>query len=273
MAIELKCQCGATCSADEAQAGQTVKCAACGRDVPVPTDDGFEQVVEMEIEAAETATRAAEAEGEKPSIHEAVRDQLYGKVDHDDMIFQITGRRPGETTPAPAAAAAAAPRPEDKVDADVAAAAAQAPAPTEGRRRTMTRLDYARHHYGFKKIFWPIGLGIGGLLLAMAVWGFWPRGFQTFDDIPTLEEMAKREAPDIEHPVLHHEFTHDYLIEQGAAISYGKDNTLFYEKGGFQLPAVQVDEWATAHRGIEEQVGTQHMLWLFGACVSSPAAC
>ena len=40
MAIEFTCDCGATCSADESQAGQLFHCEACGLDIPVPAPQG-----------------------------------------------------------------------------------------------------------------------------------------------------------------------------------------------------------------------------------------
>ena len=52
MAIEFTCDCGATCSADESQAGQLFHCEACGLDIPVPAPQG---AVTAGDEAAETS--------------------------------------------------------------------------------------------------------------------------------------------------------------------------------------------------------------------------
>ena len=45
MAIEFQCSCGAPLSALESQAGETVRCEACGREVPVPAAGGADELV------------------------------------------------------------------------------------------------------------------------------------------------------------------------------------------------------------------------------------
>jgi hypothetical protein len=250
--MDFKCQCGATCSADEAQAGQTVKCAACGQDVPVPTP----------AEALASAVSEEAAEGEllavdTRSAQEAAREQ-FPKGDVDEMIFQLTGRRPGEAPPPPKV------KPQEKVATDVAAAVAGAPEAPPVERRPKTQLDFARHHYGFKRIFWPIGLGVGLLLLAMAVWGFWPRGFHNYDEIQSLEDLVKEQAPEIEHPVLYTLYTHDYAVEKGAEIVIGKDSSVSFKKDGMNIPALPVDEWAVDYHAVEEQQRAKFMHWIFG---------
>jgi hypothetical protein len=248
--MDFKCQCGATCSADEAQAGQTVKCAACGQDVPVPAP--------AEALAAPAGEEGAEGEVlavDTRPVQEAAREQ-FPKGDVDEMIFQLTGRRPGEAPPTPKV------KPQEKVVTDVAAAVADAPEAPPVERKPKTQLDFARHHYGFKRIFWPIAIGVGALLLAMAGWGFWPRDFKTYTDIPSLEDVVKGEALDIEHPALYYAAGHDYVVEKGAEITTEDENDVFFMKNGVKTPAYPVSEsWAAEYRA----VGTkQWMHWIFG---------
>jgi hypothetical protein len=261
--MDFKCQCGATCSADESQAGQTIKCAACGQDVPVPAAVQATVTDDIEIDDDVPSGEGGESLAvDNQSIHESAREQ-FPKGDVDEMIRQLTGRQPGEA--APAKTSKPAPKPQSKAVAEAATALSDAPAAPAGPAKPKTRLDYARHHFGFKRIFWPIGLAVGVLLMAMAVWGFWPRGLQSFDEIPTLEELAKENKLDLKHPVRYRQFTHSYLIEDGAPTSLTHDGNVIFVLDGVDILAPQIDDWAEAYDGIAEQVSRKYMLWFFGA--------
>jgi len=56
--IEFRCSCGAICRADEAEVGHLYHCEACGLDLPVPSPEEAERVIEAD------AAQAGEAEGE-----------------------------------------------------------------------------------------------------------------------------------------------------------------------------------------------------------------
>ncbi len=215
---------------------------------------GLDEILETELPA------------EPGSVHDAVREQ-FGKGDVDEMIFQLTGKRPGEKDTKPAASAgdeAGAKASAPAIVADVAAAAAQAGDAAPVRRRPPTGIDRARHHYGFKRVFWSISLAVGLVCLAMATWGFWP-GPHSVSDVPDLETYAKQAAPDIEHPELHREFSHFYLIEKGAKVTIGEENKVYYAKeGGFEVPAVEADDWAEARQALDAQTSLRHEYWAFG---------
>ena len=80
MAIEFTCDCGATCSADESQAGQLFHCEACGLDIPVPSSQG---AVTTDDDVAETSdlpeadvVEAAEDMGDAQAHAEAERAMI-----------------------------------------------------------------------------------------------------------------------------------------------------------------------------------------------------
>jgi hypothetical protein len=175
--IDLKCECGATCSAEESQLGQTVKCPACGKDVPVQ---------------APANAPTAEVMAEGPS---AMRD-LQSTVGHGDvseMIAQITGKRPveGQADAAAPAASGAASQPGSPAGAPSASAGGPAaPAPAGSRaavvaamakdtpkpkRKLPTGTARAAHHIGFKRLMWRVAVLVGLVCAGFAVYCFLPK--------------------------------------------------------------------------------------------------
>jgi hypothetical protein len=177
VAIELKCECGATCPAEESQLGQTIKCPACGKDMPVAAPDGF----------------VAEVLAEGPSAMHDLQATV-GKGDVNEMIAQITGVRPTEGAPAPTAAS----KPASVASPAMTELTGSVPAPSAGlagpppavrtpstvpspqaaekpRRRPPKGLDRAKHHLGFKKIMWRVALLVGLGCVVLAVYCLMPK--------------------------------------------------------------------------------------------------
>jgi len=206
VAIQFKCLCGAECSADESMVGQLYHCAACGLDIPVVAAPGGEpsrdqpaataEMIAQVLSATEGGRRgdrgpgldelrgevaAKEVEGiseEEAARRKAARDafqsQLGKKAGADELIFQLTGKRPemsaeaGEGAPAGGAAATA---PGDPVRSPAAAvemkkalrlAAPPKPIPT-GKARAAT-------HIRIKRVVYGPSLALGFICLALALY-------------------------------------------------------------------------------------------------------
>jgi hypothetical protein len=173
--INLKCECGAACSADDSQLGQTIKCPVCGRDVPVQVP-------------AEAPTAEVMAEG--PSAMQDLQSTV-GRGDVNEMIAQITGKRPADgqsgqpaspgapagtpssagTSVTSAAGTPAAPAPASAKTV-AAALAKEAPKP---RRKLPTGTARAAHHIGFKRVMWGVAVLVGLVCLGFAVYCFLPK--------------------------------------------------------------------------------------------------
>jgi len=84
VAIEFTCDCGATCSADESQVGQLIRCDACGMDVPVPSPHDA-------AEAGDQADRPAA--GDQADVARAAVDDIVDAEAHAEaeraMIEQM----------------------------------------------------------------------------------------------------------------------------------------------------------------------------------------
>jgi hypothetical protein len=287
VAIEFNCTlCGAACSAEEARVGETIKCPACGKDVQVPAPAD-----------APTAEVVAEGESAMQSLQATV-----GKGDVDEMIFQITGKRPvSPTTPQPPNAAgtpaAAGSAPEGtgafggaapvsgssgaaspgagSLAARAAAAAAEADAP-KVRRGPPKGLDRAKHHYGFKKVMWIVSTAVGLVCLALAAYCFLPKESLQRKEIPTFEEMAKLAAPDIAKPVLAEKINHWWIVEEGAEVRVEGTSKVVYDRDGFDVPAILADEWVASRDGynnvLAQQAENESKWRLFGIAFGATGA-
>ncbi|HUU92670.1 MAG TPA: hypothetical protein VM238_15835 [Phycisphaerae bacterium] len=89
MAIEFTCDCGATCSADESQAGQLFHCEACGLDIPVPVPQG---VVMADDDAAETSD-LPEADVVEAAIEDMGDAQAHAEAERAmiDQMKEVRG--------------------------------------------------------------------------------------------------------------------------------------------------------------------------------------
>jgi hypothetical protein len=279
VAIEFNCTlCGAACSAEEARVGQTIKCPSCGKDVQVPAPAD-----------APTAEVVAEGESAMQSLQATV-----GKGDVDEMIFQITGKRPtspttpqtpnatgtpatagsapegtvvfGGSAPASGSPAPGSPAPgspaSGSLAASAAAAAAQAGEAPKTRRRPPKGLDRAKHHYGFKKVMWIVSTAVGLVCLGLAVYCFLPKASLQSKEIPTFEEMARIAAPDIAKPVLVEKITakeisHWWIVEEGAEVRVEGTGKVVYDRDGFDVPAVLADEWVASRDGYKNVLAQQ----------------
>ena len=223
MAIHFKCACGADGSADESRAGQTIRCAACGQDVPVPAP-------------ADAPVAGVVSEG--PSAMDDLRATV-GKGDVNEMIAQITGVRPagdGGATPSAGGTGSAAPgvaaggptsRPGPATGGLASASGARAksaPPPP------LTPKDRAAHHFGFKRVMWIPSLLIGLVCAGFGVWCFIPH------------EIVKGPGVVIEEP----EIVADaqgklFAIPRGTERVDHPDGTVWSKNAaGQELPADQV---------------------------------
>jgi hypothetical protein len=205
VAIQFKCLCGAECSADESMLGQLYHCAACGLDIPVVAPGGeasrdqpaaTAEMIAQVLSATEGGRRgdrgpglnelrgevaAKEVEGvseEEAARRKVARDafqsQLGKKAGADELIFQLTGKRPekpaepGERAPAGAAAATAPAAPARSPAAAVEMkkalrlAAPAKPIPT-GKARAAT-------HIRIKRVVYGPSLALGFICLALALY-------------------------------------------------------------------------------------------------------
>jgi hypothetical protein len=199
VAIQFKCLCGAECSADESMVGQLHHCAACGLDIPVVAEATGEasrdqpaataEMIAQMLSATEGGRRgdrgpgldelrgevaAKEVEGiseEEAARRKAARDafqsQLGKKAGADELIFQLTGKRPemsaeaGEGAPAPGASARS-PAAAIEMKKALRLAAPAKPIPT-GKARAAT-------HIRIKRVVYGPSLALGFICLALALY-------------------------------------------------------------------------------------------------------
>jgi len=129
--INVKCECGREHSADEAMAGRTFTCDACGREVKVPAAGG---------PAGDLVSQMHEVQAERSAVARgAMADRASG-------------------VPADAGSASSA-----MPKAKPAAAQAKRTRPKNARER-------AAHHLGVKKVLWIPALAVGVLCSGLALW-------------------------------------------------------------------------------------------------------
>jgi hypothetical protein len=125
-----------------------------------------------------------------------------GRGDVDEMILQITGKRPAPRPPvaevvapppaSPIVEALLAGEPTAAVDSDTPADQALAGAAAEfqdvppPRRMPLTPLERAAHHLGFKRVMWRVAAGVGLLLAGFAAYSFWQVFGTDIGDPPPL---------------------------------------------------------------------------------------
>jgi hypothetical protein len=206
VAIQFKCLCGAECSADESMVGQLHHCAACGLDIPVvaaatgeasrdqpaATAEMIAQVLSAtegaghpageagldelrgEVAAKEVEGISEEEAARRKEARDAFQSQLGTKTGADELIFQLTGKRPekpaeaGEGAPAGAAAATApgasarSPAAAIEMKKALRLAAPARPIPT-GKARAAT-------HIRIKRVVYGPSLALGFICLALALY-------------------------------------------------------------------------------------------------------
>ena len=204
MAIQFKCLCGAECSADESMVGQLHHCAACGLDIPVPAPGGelsrdqpaatAEMIAQVlsategaghptgeaglnelrgEVAAKEVEGISEEEAARRKVARDAFQSQLGTKTGADELIFQITGKRPeksaeaaegtpgGEGAAAPAAPARS-PAAAIEMKKALRLAAPAKPIPT-GKAR-------AAIHIRIKRVVYGPSLALGVICLSLALY-------------------------------------------------------------------------------------------------------
>jgi len=204
VAIQFKCLCGAECSADESMVGQLHHCAACGLDIPVPAPGGepsrdqpaatAEMIAQVlsatagaghpageagldelrgEVAAKEVEGISEEEAARRKAARDAFQSQLGTKAGADELIFQITGKRPekpaeaaegapaGEGAAAPAAPARS-PAAAIEMKKALRLAAPAKPIPT-GKARAAT-------HIRIKRVVYGPSLALGVICLSLALY-------------------------------------------------------------------------------------------------------
>ena len=250
MAIEFKCPCGATLSADESKAGELVHCEACGLDVPAPKPGA-----QAEIPVFPAASAAgSEAEGApvaevvaEPSKGAAALQELRAARGHGDvneMIAQITGVRPtagaaGGAPVAPLPAGTAfGPRPAGAAGARIdlgprTKRPAGPVAPPTGAAR-------AAHHFGFKRVMWR-----PSLIKGLVCFGLGLYCLLTF----LMSSGTQIAYPDRTFPadwqVVHDNLGNSWAIPPEATLQTGKTGRMFYANtAGYDEAAVDANEYA-----------------------------
>lgn len=277
MAIEFKCLCGAACAADESKAGQLHHCEACGLDIPVPAPDAdlpnAEIVDEGSVaaEGAEGAVAAATAgidvlRGEvtakavegiseeeaarRKADREAFQAQLGRKAGADELIAQITGKRPekpadggpGATAAAEGAAAPGAP-------------GAPAPAPAAMEMRRVLRLAApakplptgkarAASHIRIKRVVWAPSLVFGVVCLAL---GLYNVDALTLNRLPYHRRAVYPEVRTEDPQFVTDEQGKMWAMPKGATPSPHADGRMWYLNDvGTEEPAESVEDWQKA---------------------------
>jgi hypothetical protein len=149
--INVKCECGREHSADEAMAGRTFTCDACGRVVKVPAAGGPAGDLVTQMRAVQDE-RSAVARGASAfaEASAAARGAMA-----DKSADKMADRAPG--APADAGSASSA-MPKAK------------PAPARAKRaRPKDARERAAYHLGVKKVLWLPALAVGALCSALAL--------------------------------------------------------------------------------------------------------
>ena len=211
MAIEFKCVCGADCSADESTVGQLHHCEACGLDIPVPApgaeapsaqpaaaaemiaqvlsataegggapEGGGLEALRGEVAAKQVEGLSQEEAVRRKADREAFRSQLGQKAGADELIAQITGKRPEKPAAAADSAAPAASAEGGAAPSAGAAAPAKGAAATVEMKKALrltapprpipTGKARAATHIRIKRVVYAPSVVLGFICLALALW-------------------------------------------------------------------------------------------------------